>query len=92
MALVRKIPQIAERPQINAELTYRLHLLRTLDHVIKKSEMTHGVENSAYGKAMKWGHECLVSLAQSALDELGPLSAAAQQSELEDFVKSLHEA
>jgi len=85
-------PEISlpSRPKIYPGLTYRLELLRTLDRAVRESEKTQEqVPNSAFGKAMSWGHESLLKLAREAIDELGPLSRTSQEAEVNEFIKSL---
>jgi hypothetical protein len=85
-----QFPATPEHPGLNAELQYRLQLLRVLDQTVGMTEdAQQSLATSAWKKAMSWGHEWLLKGACESIDQLGPLSGAAQRSELKDFIESL---
>ena len=75
---------------INAQLTYRLELLRVLHRTVLEAKKTQErLPNSAFGRATDWAEEFLINGARMSLNELGPLSKVAVESELQEFVESL---
>jgi hypothetical protein len=85
-------PKTPEHPtSINAELQYRLDFLRVLDRTrrLAVKAQQHLSATSAWTRADQWLYELLVKAARDSIDELGPLSSAAQKTRLADFVQSL---
>jgi hypothetical protein len=75
---------------LNAELQYRLELLRTLDRRIGEIERAQShLQTSAWTRAMAWGCEWVIRGARESIKEKGPLPDKAQMAELAEFVRSL---
>ncbi len=83
-----QFPATPEHPGLNAELKYRLELLRALDETVNKVESAQQ-SLPTWQRAMIWGHEWMLKGASESINQLGPLTSAAQRAELQEFIKSL---